>query len=350
MARFTTTLGLVASLSLAACSDAPQDSHQGPTLPALEQITLTPSQATREVIYDGVVEAIHQATVSAQTSGRIEELPVDVGDYVAKGDLIVRITDSEQKARLASAEAQWLEAKANFARMEEMLAKKVIAKADFDRAQAAYKSAEANWRQADEQLKYTRIHAPYAGIVVSRAVKVGEAVAPGTALMTGLSLEQLRVQVAIPQQHIGPVRKFKQARVQIAPGHWLAAGELRIPPSADPQSQSFPVLVNLPQGELNLFPGTLVKIAFAVGSDEQLRLPASAIAQRGDLRGAYVIANQRLEFRQLRLGSAGSDQQLPVLAGLRAGEVIAADPVAAAAAYRAQFSQPQGNTASASQE
>ena len=345
--RLITASSLLIGLLLMGCSDAPDNAQHQAALPALEQITLAPSQATREVVYDGVVEAIHQATVAAQTSGRIEELPVDVGDYVAKGDLIVRITDSEQKARLASTEAQLVEAKANFARMEEMLAKKVIAKADFDRAQAAYKSAEANWRQADEQLKYTRIHAPYAGIVVSRAVKLGETVAPGTPLMTGLSLEQLRVLVNIPQQHIGQVRQYKQARVQIAPEQWLAAGELRIPPSADPQSQSFPVLVNLPQGDFNLFPGTLVKMAFAIGSEEQLRLPASALAQRGDLRGVYVIANQRLEFRQLRLGSIDSEQRLPVLAGLRAGEVIAADPVAAAAAYRAQF---QGDSATGVKE
>lgn len=332
-------LTLIALLSstiifLSACSkESPVPAVQK-KMPELASIQLQPQTTAQEVKYDGVIEAINQATVSAQTSGRIVEIPVDVGDYVAKGDLIIRFTDTEQQARAASAKAQFTEAQAQFTRIQEMLAKKLIAKADFDKSEAAFKSAEANLREAEQNLAYTTIYAPYAGIVVSRAVNVGETVAPGKALMTGLSLEQLRAQVDIPQQHIGPVRKYKKARIYLVDGNILESSDLRIPPSADPQTHSFKVLVNLPEGDHQLFPGTFVKIGFVTGEQEQLLIPASAISKRGEVSGVYVIKENALEFRQLNLGSLTSNQTYPILAGANAGETIAADPIAAANAYK----------------
>jgi RND family efflux transporter MFP subunit len=326
--------------ALLACSEKPATTPTPAALPKLETIALAPSKVALEVKFDGVIEAINQATVSAQTSGRVVELPVDVGDFVKKGDLIVRFTDVEQKARASGAQAKFAEAKAQFARMQDMLAKKLIAKADFDKAEAAFKSAEAGLKEANEGASNTAIYAPYAGIVVNRMIKVGETVAPGTPLMTGLSLEQLRAQVDIPQEHIGQVRKFKQARVLLADGKVLETSDMRIPPSADPQTHSFKVLVNLPSGDHSLFPGTylfpgtLVKIAFVSGETERLLVPASAVAQRGEVTGVYVLANNTLELRMVNLGSRTADNRYPILAGLQAGEQLVADPIAAANAYK----------------
>ncbi|WP_331346529.1 efflux RND transporter periplasmic adaptor subunit [Cellvibrio sp. UBA7661] len=325
---------IAAVMLLSACSKESPVPAAATNIPELERLTLQAQISPQTVKYDGVIEAINQATVSAQTSGRIVEIPVDVGDFVAKGDLIIRFTDTEQKARAASAQAQFNEAQAQFTRMQEMLSKKLIAQADFDKSQAAFKAAEAALREAEQNLAYTSIYAPYSGIVVSRAVNVGETVTPGKPLMTGLSLEQLRAQVNIPQQHIGPVRKYKQAQIYLSSGEVLNSSELRIPPSADPQTHSFSVLVNLPEGNHDLFPGTFVKIAFVTGEQEQLLIPASSISQRGEVSGVYVIKDNALEFRQVNLGSLNSAKHYPVLAGLTAGETIALDPIAAANAYK----------------
>jgi len=329
---------LSAVFLLSACAKESPTPTSTKALPELASITLEPSTHSQVVKYDGVIEAINQATVSAQTSGRVVELPVDVGDYVAKGSLIIKFTDTEQKARLASATAQFNEAKANFSRTQEMLAKQLIAKADADKSEAIFKSAEANLHEAEQHLAYTEIHAPYSGIVVNKLVNVGETVTPGKPVLTGLSLEHLRAQVDIPQQHIGPIRKFKQARFYLPDGRLLNSDELRIPPSADAQTHTFKVLVNLPKGDYNLYPGTFIKIAFVIGETQHLLVPASAIATRGEVTGVYVIKENRLEFRYVNLGSLTVDNTYPVLAGIDAGERIAADPIAAANAYKSMQS------------
>lgn len=333
------------TLALGACSKqppAPLSERSAPAeLAALPRQTLSLTPVADEVQLDGVIEALNQATVSAQTSGRVLELPVDVGDWVKKGDLILRLTSVEQKARAAGAQAQFAEAQAQYNRMQDMLSKKLIAQADFDKAAAAFKSAQARRQEADEGAANTALYAPYSGIVVSRHIKVGETVAPGTPLLTGLSLEQLRVQVDVPQRHIAALRQYRTARLVLAEGKSLASQDLRIPPSADANSHSFKVLVNLPSGDLGLpssdlglAPGTLVKIAFTLGQSQQLQVPTAAIAQRGELAGVYLITAEGLDLHWVRLGSSSTAERVSVLAGLAPGDTIALDPVAAAAVYK----------------
>ncbi|MFO1368902.1 MAG: efflux RND transporter periplasmic adaptor subunit [Marinagarivorans sp.] len=326
------------TMALGACSKqtpAPLSERTAPTeLAALPRQTLSLTPVADEVQLDGVIEALNQATVSAQTSGRVLELPVDVGDWVKKGDLILRLTSVEQKARAAVAQAQFAEAQAQYTRMQDMLSKKLIAQADFDKAAAAFKSAQARRQEADEGAANTALYAPYSGIVVSRHIKVGETVAPGTPLLTGLSLEQLRVQVDVPQRHIAALRQYRTARLLLAEGKSLTSQDLRIPPSADANSHSFKVLVNLPSSDLGLAPGTLVKIAFTLGQSQQLQVPTAAIAQRGELAGVYLITAEGLDLRWVRLGSPSTAGKVSVLAGLTPGDTIALDPVAAAAVYK----------------
>ncbi len=343
----------LSSVLLVGCSDSSTQTPKTAALPALESTFISVANVDTEMLFDGVIEAVNQATVAAQTSGRVVELPVDVGDFVEKGTLILRLTDTEQRARvesaeaaLAAAQAQLVDATANYQRHQELFDKKLVAKAAFDQAESAFKSAEARVKSAEaavsearEGLAHTRIHAPYSGIVVSRATQVGQTVAPGTPLITGLSLAHLRVQVDVPQQHIHALRQQGTARVQLGEQVWVESRDLRIPPSA--QNHSFRVLVNLPEADYPLLPGSLVKVAFATGSEERLLIPAAAVAWRGEVSGAYVIKDQRLEFRQLRLGRLTREGQYPVLAGAQAGERVALDPVVAASAYQTLYGREE---------
>lgn len=352
--------GLAAAALASACSDSPE-SPSGANEPGaasgLATVVVQRARVARETSFDGSVEALNQSTVAAQTSGRVVELPYDVGDYVEKGAVIVRFTATEQRARqraldasAAESQARLAEAQLAFDRTKDVYAKKLIAKAQYDKAQADLdaararaESSRAQLAEAREGVAYTTIVAPYAGIVVSRHVQLGETVSPGKPIMTGLSLEHLRVVVDIPQQHIGPLRRHRKARVILPDGRSVDASALRIPPSADPSTHSFRVLVELPTDDHGVYPGTLVKVAFVSGEDESLLLPAGSVVLRGELTGAYVVdAGGRISLRYLRLGTPAFDGRVPVLAGLAAGEKIALDPIAAGIAYKSQRSAGDG--------
>lgn len=335
--------GTAAPFSVAAETPAAADS--------LATVVVEPARVVRETAFDGVIEAVNQSTVASQTSGRVVELPYDVGDYVEKDAVIVRFTEAEQRARVRAleaaaeeAEARQAEARLAFNRTRDVYAKKLIAKADLDKAaadldaaRARAEAARAALAEARESLAYTTIRAPYAGLVVARHVQLGEAVTPGKPIMTGVSLEHLRAVVEIPQQHIGPLRKHRKARVIFPDGQSVDASELRIPPGADSATHTFRVLVTLPTGEHDVFPGTLVKVAFVSGEEERLLIPEMAVVRRGEVTGAYVIDDEgRVSLRYLRVGTPAADGRVPVLAGLVAGDRVATDPIAAGIRYKSQ--------------
>jgi len=300
-------------------------------LNALKTADASRQVVAREQVVDGVLEAVFQSTVSAQTSGRITEVLVDVDDYVTKGDVIVRFRDKEQQAALKAAKARAEEARATFNRIKDLLNKKLVSKAEYDKAEATLKSANAGLEQAQEQLEHTVVRAPYSGIVVKRHVEPGETANPGQPLMTGLSLEKLRAIAEVPQSHIDSVRKIQRARVILpTQGNLSVEGtKLTISPYADPVSHTFNVRVDLPEGQHGVYPGMFAKVAFVTGEEEQLLIPAQAVVHRSEVTGVYVIDGKQISFRQIRVGRDLGNGQLEVLAGLDAGEKVALDPIRA---------------------
>lgn len=285
----------------------------------------------REQVVDALIEAVHQSTVSAQTSGRIIDVLVDVDDYVNKGDIIVRFRDKEQQAALKAAVARAEEARSNFNRIKDLLDRKLVSKAEYDKAEAALKSANAAREQAQEQLEHTVVRAPYSGIVVKRHVEPGETANPGQPLMTGISLEKLRAIAEVPQSHIVSVRKLARARVMFPTENYASVegDKLTISPYADPVSHTFKVRVDLPEGQHGVYPGMFAKVAFVTGEVQRLLIPAEAVVHRSEVTGVYVLKEQQISFRQIRVGKQLDDGNIEVLAGLDAGERVALEPIRA---------------------
>lgn len=193
----------------------------------LEISSATVQTVAHEQLFDGVVEAVNQTTVSSQTGGRAIEVLYDVDDYVTKGDIIVRLRDADQRARfeqseasLDEAQARYAEAESEFQRIADIFEKNLVSKSQFDKAKAErdasrarLEAARAALNQAREQLEYTLVRAPYSGIVTKRHVEIGETVQVGQPVMSGVSLEKLRVNVAVPQRLINAVRTIGKARV-----------------------------------------------------------------------------------------------------------------------------------------
>lgn len=297
--------------------------------------------APRERVWDGRIEAVNQATVSAQTSGRIAELPFDVNDFVESGAVIMRFTDTEQRAALNRAEAALGEAQARleqaeqeYARVSSMFENETVSQARFDQAKANRDAARARLEAArsgvataKEQLEYTVVRAPYAGIVSKRHVELGELVSPGQPLISGLSLQSLRVNVDVPQSMFDAVRKIGKAFVYVD-GERIPGESLSFFPVADPAANTFRVRVELPDGAATLYPGMFVKVGFVVGETHRLLVPQAAVIRRSELSAVYVIDGDDVLLRQVRLGRRYGDN-IEVLAGLSEGEAVAEDPVAA---------------------
>jgi len=283
-------------------------------------------------IVDATIEAVQQATVSAQTSGRITEITVDVDDYVTKGQVIINMRDKEQRAAFNAAKARFEEAEAEYKRVKEVYERKMVARAMLDKAEAQLKATRASMEQAQEALEHTVVRAPYSGIVVKRHVEVGETARVGQPLMTGLSLEKLRATVNLPQSLVHAVRQHQKAWVWVGKdgNRKVEAASLTISPYADATSHTFLVRVNLSASDLDVYPGMHTKVAFLIGETSRLVIPARAVVHRSEVTGVYIQdKNKRLQFRQIRLGKIVEQDEVEALAGLSDGETVMLDPASA---------------------
>ena len=339
---------LLSALLLTACgADQGAAKQEAASGPALETIVVATGDADGERLFDGVVEAVQQATLAAQTAGRVITLEHDVDDQVERGTPILRIAAVEQRARLDEAQQALIAARAvateaglRHQRTQKLVAQKLLSQADMDQAtaqrdsaQARLAAAEAGVAAASEQFGYTEVRAPFAGVVTRRFVDVGEAVTPGQPLTAVAALGALRVIVDVPQAMAEQVRQLGAARVYAGQQVLQSAG-ITVFPAAASGSNTVRVRVELPAGVRDLYPGMFVKAGFRSGEGAILRVPASAVVLRSEVTAVYVVdAQGRPALRQVRLGRRlGGDVE--VLAGLAAGERIAADPVAATLAMQ----------------
>jgi len=301
---------------------------------------------------DGVAEAINRGTVSAQTAGRVVAVNFDVDDYVAQGQVVVEIEDIEHQSRVSQAEAKLQAAVASrqdaeieFRRIQGVFAKKAVSQAEMDKAatglkqaRAGEKAAEAALEQARQQQEYTRVKAPYNGIVTERSVEVGESVQPGQPLISGLSLDSMRIAVDVPQNLVQSIRQEGKAQAKVG-SEWIMAKEVTVFPAADPRSDTFRVRLRLPDGTDGVFPGMYTKVGFVAGSQSALVVPLSAVVFRSEVVAVYVVdAQARVHFRHVRLGSPVGRAHVSVLSGLDEGELVATDPVAAGILLKSQRS------------
>jgi RND family efflux transporter MFP subunit len=170
--------------------------------------------------------------------------------------------------------------------------------------------------------------------VTKRHIEVGETVQPSQQVMSGVSLEKLRVKVAIPQRLIHAVRSLGKARAFVSePGaEAIEATKLTFFPYADGRTNTFDVRVELPEGITGLFPGMFVKVGFVTGEKRQLVVPIEAVVYRSEVTGVYVVRSDKtVAFRHIRQGRPTGDGEIEVLAGLEAGERVALQPIQAGA-------------------
>ncbi len=304
---------------------------------------------------EATVEAVKQSTLAAQVSGRVSAIHFDAGDHVKAGAVLLRLSAQElssavsgSQAQAAQATATLANARADYQRQQQLFQQKFISQAAMDRATAEYRAAEAAARAARASVgqtsavrSYMVITAPYSGIVAARHVEVGETVSPGTPLMTGFDPRDMRVIASIPQVKLAEIKAAPHVAVEVpAINKWIDATGITVLPSADAATHTVKVRINLPANQAGVVPGMFARAHFSTGSARKLSIPASAVVRRSEITAVYVVNQNQVRLRQVRLGPANTRGQVEVLAGLSSGEVIALEPVKAGIYAKSAANQP----------
>lgn len=311
--------------------------------PALDVIRVAPRPVAQTVAVEATVEAVKQATLGSQVAGRIVDLPVKAGDTVRAGQVLARIDARAADAAVSASRSQLAEAEANLAnakrvheRNKALAAQKFVSQAAVDQSESAYQAAlaqveavRANAGSAAVARDWTTIVAPYAGVVGETLAEMGDMATPGKPIVTVFDPREMRAVASVPQATLAKA-KLDGARVDLpALATTLTPVRATVVPLADARSHTSRVRFDLPPAE-GLVPGQYARVRLPVGVATMIAVPASALLRRGEVTGVYVIDDKGApRLRQVRTGEPVGDDEIEILAGLAAGETIAANPVAA---------------------
>jgi len=324
---------------------------------ALRAVTVQSAAGQGVYSADATVEAVRDARLSSQVSGRIVELLVRAGDRVQAGQVMVRLDQSAanqqvagSQAQVAQAQAMLAAAKGDYERTQQLYQKDYISKAALDHAQAQFKAVQAQARALSAQAAgtsvqstYYTVRAPYAGWVSQVNVSLGDMASPGAPLLSMFDPAAMRLTVQVPESVVSRLDVGKPATIDL-PGHGGGARQqtgvrTTVLPSLDVGTHSATVRVDLSTQTFQLVPGQFARVSLplkasadGIPSRPSLMVPSDAVVDRGELTAVYVVTDKgEARLRQVRLGRV-TGAQTEVLSGLQPGEKVALDPVAAAQA------------------
>jgi RND family efflux transporter MFP subunit len=339
-----------------------------------------PSAAAASSVLDasGYVTARREATVSSEVTGKVIEVLIEEGMSVEAGQVVARLDDSTQRARLAlsaaelqSARAALLEIEAQLRaarlerdRLRELVARKLVSTSSVDEAEANYDAlaarlatgrdnvtvAEKGLALAQDALDDMTIRAPFGGMVVSKNAQPGEMISPisagggftRTGICTIVDMDSLEIEVDVNEAYIQRVKPGQavSATLDAYPEWQIPADVIAIVPTADRQKATVRVRIGFRERDERILRDMGVKVAF-LGSEappqtggEQPGVLISGTALRQDADGDFVwrVANDRVERRRIELGSPADRDRVLVLEGLQPGDTIVRSAAAALSA------------------
>ena len=171
----------------------------------------------------GTVSAVQGVTVSADLPGIVEAILFDSGRAVNAGDLLVRLDTRQEQAQLTAAEAQQELSRLNLERTRGLADQGVVSRADFDRAFAEDKQAEARVGEIRATIERKQIRAPFAGGLGIRQVNLGQYLSAGDPVVSLQSLHPIYVNFSLPQQEVGGLRVGGAVRTRAEGGSAAAS-------------------------------------------------------------------------------------------------------------------------------
>lgn len=323
---------LLAVSVLAGGCNTDQNSNEAQATPTpskarVETLVLEPTSFTDILEVTGTVEAIHDATLSAQVSGTVLSV-AERGTFVQKGEPVAQLDSMEARAAFNQAQAQYELAKDRYERQEPLYQDSIISALEFQQVRSQYRQAEASLAQAKERLRNTTVRAPFSGRVEERFAEPGEQVSPAQEMVRLVDVQPARIVAGVPERYVGDIEQGTEVNVSFRSS---SVGERNgritfVGSTIDPESRTFPIEATLPNQDRTLKPEMVanVRLTRSVIQDA-LVIPRTAI--RRDEGGPHVYVVDRtgdtavVQDQPLEIG-AETGSRVEVDGGLSPGDEV----------------------------
>jgi multidrug efflux system membrane fusion protein len=288
--------------------------------------------------FPGKVEASERVDLSFRVSGRLIELPVERGQEVSRGQLLARIDPRDYRIALDEAKAAFTKAEADYVRYQNLYEKDAVSISELDFHRAQRDVARARLDDAEANLDYTYLTAPFAGVIGTRYVEKFEEVRVNQIICSVHDINSLDIIVDVPEHLIANVRNLEDAgldviaRFEAAPGEEFRLRFREVAAQADPATRTYELRLTMSQPQsITVLPGMTAEVVArgtrAAAESSVFTVPAGAVFpdEEGKAQAVWVIDPEALTLhkRKVEIGEVTGTGSVEVLSGLRAGERIA---------------------------
>ena len=301
------------------------------------------SEGGQTIALPGSLQGAQQAPLAARSAGYVKRWTKDIGSHVRKGELLAVIESPEIDQQLSQAEATRGQTAASLAlakstveRWEALRKKDVVSQQELDERRSGLAQAAANLAAADANVQrlrqlqgFTRVTAPFDGVITKRNVDVGDLIdSSGKTLFVLTQMDPLRVYVNVPQSYAQLVRPGQKVVVTQSElrGQSFAGEVARTSASIDPATRTMQVEIALPNKNGILLPGAYVQVELPIVGQRTVVVPTNVLLFRGEgTRVATVDAANRVHLKPVTLGR-NLGEAIEVIDGIAAGDRLVVNP------------------------
>jgi RND family efflux transporter MFP subunit len=328
----------LAALVLSGCSEQEEPVVLDTGRPVKSVIVGGP-EAGGERRFPGRVDSTSKAELAFRIPGTVQTVHVRKGDLVEEGQVLIELDPTDYEITLKDRQATYDRTKADFERAKELVKDGFISRSDYDKKEGEYKNAEAALHAAVQDVKYTKLSAPFGGTVAERYVEKAEEVQAKQNVLAIQDEDQLEIKVDVPESIVSRIERGGRANAgdqvpvyatfDAAPGSRIDLRFKEVSTRADAATQTFQVtfLMEPPKG-LNILPGMTANVVADLGrikdADPKFYLPVSAVTADADLDPfVWVIDEQAMTVakRPVQVGRM-SGWNIEVESGIEPGSRI----------------------------
>ena len=257
------------------------------------------------ILATGQVEAMQSIELRPDIEGRIAQILVREGAYVAQGAPLFKVDDAELKAQVARAEADRDLARQSLARTRDLLAQKASSQSELERAEATARSNEAQLELLKVRLERTLVRAPFAGVVGQRFVSLGDYVTTDTRLVSLQTVSPQRASFQVPERYADQLKVGQQVTFQVAAlrGREFTGRVDFVDPVVQLPSRTIMVKAVVPNPRRELQAGMFIEARLATAvRPSAVVIPEDAVVALQESTYVWVVSQGKATRRQVDLG------------------------------------------------
>lgn len=322
---------VLASILVLSSSEAPKkkeqaarsESRSGVMRTPVRGVVITPRSLDNKIFATGNIIAMEEVELRSEVSGKVIKIAFKEGSHVKKGDLLVKINDSELKAQLEKAQSKSKLVEEKEFRQRQLRERSLISQEVYDEVKNELNSIRADMELLHAQLQKTEIRASYNGVVGLRYVSEGSYISPQTLIARLQDIGSVKIDFSIPEKYAPMVQKGNKVRFSVEGSSKQHEGTVyAIEPKIDPVTRTLRLRALARNEREAILPGSFAKVELILKREQDAVLvPTFAVIPDIEGQKVFVAKNGIATLVKIETGIR-TEEQIHVMRGLQANDTV----------------------------